>query len=586
MRRDEVTRGEITNLEVHIRIYGLIPIKPGAAARRFHRAMERNLAHALLHALERHGAGPVFGIPGDFVLGFFKAIEESRILPLHTLSHEPSLGFAADAAARQRSGIGVAAVTYGAGALNMVNPIAAAFAEKSPVVVISGAPGKGEASRGLLLHHQAKTLDSQFRIYAEITCDQARLDDARRAPADIARVLRSCRVHSQPVYLELPRDMVEAPCEAVEPLPPLPIDADALEACAEEILARLAGARRPMIMVGVEVRRFGLEGKVAELATRLGIPVVTSLLGRGLLSGTDAPLLGTYLGVAGAPTLTRRVEESDALLLLGVIVCDGNFGISEKHLDLRRTIQALDRRVTLGHHTYPEAPLAELVDALLARAPAAAGRPRFERAAYPRGLAADDGAIGPEDIARAVNDSLSEGPRYPIVSDMGDCLFTSMDIDAPMVAPGYYATMGFGVPGGLGLQAATGERPLVIVGDGAFQMTGAELGNCARYGWDPIVLVLNNASWEMLRTFQPESRFTRLDEWNFAQLAAALGGDGVRVRTRRELRDALARSRATRGRFQLIEAMIPRGTVSPTMRRFVDGVRRLSAPRVLSGADR
>src|SRR5450631_3625597 len=99
----------------------------------------------------------------------------------------------------------------------MVNPIAAAYAEKSPVVVISGAPGKGEASRGLLLHHQAKTLDSQFEIFRQISCDQVRLDDPMRAPADIARVLRSCLTHSQPVYLELPRDMVTAPCEPVVP---------------------------------------------------------------------------------------------------------------------------------------------------------------------------------------------------------------------------------------------------------------------------------------------------------------------------------------------------------------------------------
>ena len=95
--------------------------------------------------------------------------------------------------------------------------------------------------------------------------------------------------------------------------------------------------------------------------------------------------------------------------------------------------------------------------------------------------------------------------------------------------------MGFGVPAGLGVQAATGERPLILVGDGAFQMTGWELGNCRRYGWDPIVIVFNNASWEMLRTFQPESRFNDLDDWNFAEVAPALGGDGVRVRTRREL---------------------------------------------------
>src|SRR5512140_739638 len=151
-----------------------------------------DIGHALLHALRGHGAREIFGIPGDFALPFFKAIEESRILPLCTLSHEPAVGFAADAAARQRSGLGVAAVTYGAGALNMVNPVAAAFAEKSPVVVIAGAPGARESRRGWLLHHQAQTLDSQYRIFGEITCDQARLDDASRAPAQIARVLRSC----------------------------------------------------------------------------------------------------------------------------------------------------------------------------------------------------------------------------------------------------------------------------------------------------------------------------------------------------------------------------------------------------------
>ena len=130
-----------------------------------------NVAESLLAALRDHGASRVFGIPGDFVLSFFKVVEESGLLPLHTLSHEPSVGFAADAAARIACAPGVAAVTYGAGALNMVNPVAAAYAEKSPLVVISGAPGRNEGRAGLLLHHQVKRLDSQFEIYREITCD-------------------------------------------------------------------------------------------------------------------------------------------------------------------------------------------------------------------------------------------------------------------------------------------------------------------------------------------------------------------------------------------------------------------------------
>ncbi len=549
-----------------------------------------NLTESLLHALKAHGARQIFGIPGDFALPYFKVIEASGILPLYTLSHEPGVGFAADAAARigDNSGngsdgsggraLGVAAVTYGAGALNMINSIAAAYAEKSPLVVISGGPGEGESNSGLLLHHQAKRLDSQFRLFEEITCDRARLDDLERAPADIARVLGNCLKHSRPVYLEIPRDKAASPCAAVPAIEPPAVDPDALAACADEVLQRLQQAQRPVLMVDVEVRRYGLEAQVAELARRLALPVATCFMGRGLLADADAPLVGTYMGVAGLPEVTQLVEDSDGLFLLGVILSDTNFAVSEKKIDLRRSIVACDGEVRLGWHVYPDIPLAALVEALLARTAPRELAFEVPRSAYPRGLVADDAAIAPQDIATAVNDLMDRHGRLPIASDMGDCLFTAMDIEhTALVAPGYYATMGFGVPAGLGLQAATGQRPLVLVGDGAFQMTGWELGNCRRYGWDPIVILFNNASWEMLRTFQPESHFNDLDDWGFAAMAAGLGGDGVRVHTRAELQAALERAIATRGRFQLIEVMIPRGVLSQTLQRFVAGVKRLNS---------
>jgi len=539
-----------------------------------------NLTESLLHAFKANGARQIFGIPGDFALPFFRIIEESGILPLYTLSHEPGVGFAADAAARIDGTLGIAAVTYGAGALNMINSVAAAYAEKSPLVVLSGGPGKNESRSGLLLHHQAKTLDSQYRIFEEITCDRVRLDDAERAPADIARVLGNCLKHSRPVYIELPRDMVAMPCAAVPPLAAPTVDPEALAACADEVLARLAAAERPVLMVDVEVRRFGLEEKAAELARRLALPVATCFMGRGLLADSDAPLVGTYMGVAGLPEVTQLVENSDGLFLLGVILSDTNFAVSEKKIDLRKTIVACDGEVRLGHHVYPEIPLTALVDALLERTGEPATRREVAGTNYPRGLVADEAAIAPNDIALAVNDLMAEHGKLPIAADMGDCLFTAMDIEhTALVAPGYYATMGYGVPAGLGLQAATGQRPLILVGDGAFQMTGWELGNCRRYGWDPIVLLFNNASWEMLRTFQPESSFNNLDDWGFASMAAGLGGDGVRVSTRRELKAALKRAVATRGRFQLIEIMIPRGVLSQTLQRFVAGVKRLNAPK-------
>ena len=539
------------------------------------------LGRALLNALRDHGTHELFGIPGDFVLPFFKIIEESAVLPFYTLSHEPAVGFAADAAARFHGGLSAAVVTWGAGAFNLVNATAGAYAERVPVVVISGAPGVHERKSGWMLHHQSREVDTQTRIYREITCDHAVLDDPARAPHDIARVLRSAREQSLPVYFELPRDLVGTEIAAVAKLPPSPVDGEDLAEAAAAILARLAAARNPCIMVDVEIRRYGVEAKVAQLARALGIPVVSTFMGRGLLSGTSL-VHGVYLGAAGEPAITHLVEQSDGLLLLGVILSDTNFAVSEQKIDLRRTILVLNRQVRMGHSTYADLPMDALIDALLAQI---TGAPRpatpMPPEHFPSTLPADDSALVPSDIAAAVNDLFAAHGPMPIASDIGDCLFTAMEMrQTDLVAPGYYAGMGYGVPAGLGALVASGTRPLILVGDGAFQMTGFELGNCRRYGWDPIVIVFNNASWEMLRVFQPESAFNNLSDWRFAELAGPLGGDGVRVHTRAELIAALTRAHATRGRFQLIEAMLQRGETSDTLARFVAGFKAARARMV------
>jgi indolepyruvate decarboxylase len=294
--------------------------------------------------------------------------------------------------------------------------------------------------------------------------------------------------------------------------------------------------------------------------------------------------------------VSEQVEQSDALCLLGVIVSDTNFAVSARRIDLRHAILALEGRVTMGHHHYLDVPLPALVERLLARlgaappaddAPAAgasgadgaAGVTTAGAPAAPAPFAADDAPVRPLDIAVALGRLFAAQGPMPLACDVGDCLFTALELtQGALIAPGYYAGMGYGVPAGLGLQAATGQRPVVLVGDGAFQMTGWELGNARRYGWDPIVLVFNNASWEMLRAFQPQSRFNALGTWDFASMAAGMGGDGHCVRTRAQLQAALAAAHATRGRFQLLDIRIPAGAQSPTLERFVAAVKRLSMP--------
>ncbi|QXL85694.1 indolepyruvate/phenylpyruvate decarboxylase [Comamonas sp. NLF-1-9] len=541
---------------------------------------------SLLRALKNHGAHEIFGIPGDFVLPLFKQIEESAILPLVTLSHEPGLGFAADAAVRMHGGIGVTVVTYGAGALNMVNAVANAYAERVPLVIVAGCPGALEAQNGLVLHHQVQHVDSQWRIFKEITCDQVRISNPATAPQEIARVLRNCREYSLPVLIEVPRDITLAPMEEVPVLPDTAFNPEAVAECAQEWLQRIQAASRPVLVLDVEVRRFGLEKRVAELARRLQLPVLTTFMGRGLLAEGDmlqgVQLRGTYLGIAGDEQTTALLDDSDLPIMLGAILSDVNFGVSAQRMDFRKALIAAQREARAGHHLYENIPLAALVDALLQHlgslpAGHAAESPGVD---CPSGLVADDEPVRAADVSRALNDHIRQHGPLPIASDMGDCLFAAMELlPTTLVAPGYYATMGFGVPAGMGVQLATGERSLTLVGDGAFQMTGLELGNCRRLGIDPIIIVLNNQSWEMIRAFQPESRCSDLGDWQLARLADAIGGRGYRVQTRREFKAALDAAFAERGRFQLIELMIPPGDSTPTLKRFSDGIYAMRARR-------
>ena len=264
--------------------------------------------------------------------------------------------------------------------------------------------------------------------------------------------------------------------------------------------------------------------------------------------------------------------------MLGVILCDTNFGVSEKLIDRRNAILAFDRAVRFGHHVYPDVPLAAFVDALLELAKPLGKARRTFKPDYPNAMPHDDAVIVPSDIAAAVNDLFARtNERMPIASDMGDCLFTAMDmVYTELVAPAYYATMGPGVPMGIGLAAASHRRPLILVGDGAFQMTGWEIGNARRLGLNPIVLLFNNTAWGMLKVFQSDTRYNDLDDWHFAEIAKHIGGRGVRVATRKALAEALDAAYADTASWHLIEIMIPRDAYSRTLTRFVAAAKKRS----------
>src|SRR3982751_4814964 len=163
----------------------------------------------LIQRLEAFGVRHVFGIPGDYVLGFYDRLVASKLRIINTCD-EQGAGFAADAYARV-NGLGVVCITYCVGGLKVANTTAEAFAEKSPVVVISGAPGMKEREKNPLLHHKVREFDTQKKVFEQLTIASTVLGDPQIAFQEIDRVLHAALRYKRPVYIELPRDMLTSP---------------------------------------------------------------------------------------------------------------------------------------------------------------------------------------------------------------------------------------------------------------------------------------------------------------------------------------------------------------------------------------
>ncbi len=532
----------------------------------------------VLASLHRRGVRQLFGIPGDFALNFFKAAEKYKKLKLITLSHEPGLGFAADGLSRITRNLAAVAVTYGAGALNIVNPIACAYAEKSPIAVISGAPGVNERVKNILFHHQAKSIQSQQNVFKEITAYQAILEDPGTAAAEVDKALTISQELASPVYIEIPRDRVFEEIDIVRPAArfQLPEDRAAVWEVAAEVAEKIRVAKRPVIMVGVEVHRFGLVRPVVQLAEKLRAPVVSSFMARCTYPIHHPLFAGTYLGPAGDPKVMRLVEGSDCLLLFGVLLADTNMAVRISSLNPENLVHAISRQVTVGHHAYSNVSLKAFLKQLTRKVKPHRAvkirKPRLFPALKPEKYF-DASSLTVEAIIQSVNHLFQQKGPMAVVADNGDCLFASLEVRTGiLLASGYYATMGFAVPAAIGVQIGSKKRPLVLVGDGAFQMTGPEIAHCPRLGLNPIVIVFNNRRWEMLRVIQPEGKYFNIPNWDFARLAETWGGRGFTVRTKREMKAALLAAHG-QDRFSVIDALLPLGETSQVLKNYIKRIR-------------
>jgi indolepyruvate decarboxylase len=525
------------------------------------------IARYLLQRLHEAGVEHMFGVPGDYTLDFLDAVLVSPVRWVGTCN-ELNAGYAADGYARMK-GIGVATVTYGVGALSLLNAVAGAFAERIPLIVISGAPPRRRRATGALVHHLIGDYDTQLEIFKKVTIDTAVLNDPLTAPDAIDRVLQKALAHKLPVYLELPADMPHIRCRPPAPLPALngpQSDPESLRDAVAEAAQRLNQAEHPVVLAGAELVRFGLGGEALRLVETVELPFATMLSSKSVLPELHPQFVGIYQGGWSREGVRRQMETSDCVLSLGVQMTDLDTGLFSCQLDSRSQIAVGGGQVCIRSHFYHNVQLGDFMRALTVEV-----QPRSYLASRPDQLNLVKPAFTPE-ASRPLSAErfyarldVFLDDQMVLLAEPGDafCAAPEFHIEEArnFVVQCYYSSIGYCTPAALGVSLAEpGKRAVVLTGDGAFQMTAQEVSSLIRLRCPAIILLINNDGYQIERVLHEDGAYNDIQRWNYALLPAAFGGGdgviGIRVATEGELEQALTAAAAHKDKLVFIELVL------------------------------
>ncbi|MDX1917538.1 MAG: thiamine pyrophosphate-binding protein [Candidatus Caenarcaniphilales bacterium] len=498
--------------------------------------------------LEELGIGHVFCIPGESVQELYRSLLKSNLKNV-LLSHEVCCGYAADAYSRLM-GLGAVLVSYGVGSLNMTNAVGQAYAESSPLIVISGGPSLSERKKYPLLHHKVRTFETQQRVFAEITAMSIIIDSPLDAANKLELAFQTALQYKKPVYIEIPRDISQVEIHSLPLVTQDMSDLGMLKEALDEVVALLNQAKKPVILAGVEAARLKLRKEVLDLIEKTGLPAANTLLDKSILREDHPQSLGTFFGTLSNPRAARYLEEADLILSIGVILSDINLGMFTFPIDRTKMIEARIDSLRVKHHSYPEVTLEMFLKGLLDHAGIKSREIRLDPPALTfMCFQPEDKKISAGSLELILNQFLNrqDAPSYRIVSDVGDCLFVGQALyitkETAFLSPAYYLSMGFAVPGAIGAQIADPKlRPIVLVGDGAFQMTGLELISAHRLGLNPIIVLMNNGVYGTLKSVEsdPIPNSYDIGNYDYTKLAQMTGGVGMVVETESQFAQALA----------------------------------------------
>ncbi|THF65678.1 thiamine pyrophosphate-binding protein [Pseudothauera nasutitermitis] len=484
------------------------------------------VADYLMAALAEHGAEHVFLLPGGGAMHLNDALVcEKRLVPV-PCHHEQACGIAAEAWGRVRETFGVCMVTTGPGATNVITPVAGAWIESVPMMVISGQAKRADRLAGRPLRQGGVQEVDIVPMVRSVTKYAVTVDDPQQIRYHFERALHAMRSgRAGPVWLDIPLDVQAAPIDPDTlpgfPLPPRPAP-DLAGPCAR-IAELLADAERPLLLAGHGVRLAGAARDFARLAEDLQIPVTTTWNALDLLPW-EHPLNVGRPGVVALRAANFAVQNCDLLISIGcrldnIITAYNPRGFARAAkkavIDIdRNEIDKLDMAIDIGL----EADARDFIAALSANRPAAGQRDRAAWIAccadWKRRYPVNDGAsfpnAGPIDHYHFVSALSDAAPPDTMIATGSSGLAVEVFYTVFRNKPGQrvfltsgLGSMGYGLPAAIGACLGNGGRPMIAVeSDGSLQLNLQELATLAAHRLPITLIVMNNGGYASIRNTQ------------------------------------------------------------------------------------
>ncbi|HVN74039.1 MAG TPA: biosynthetic-type acetolactate synthase large subunit [Methanoregula sp.] len=522
-------------------------------------------AKILVESLRREGVETIFGYPGGQILPVYDELYDSPLRHI-LVRHEQAAAHAADGFARASGRVGVCLATSGPGACNLVTGIATAYMDSVPVVAITG-----QVPTYMLGNDAFQESD-----ITGITMPVTKHSFLVKKTDEISRVVQEAFYiagtgRPGPVLIDLPKDAQTGTAKDVPPAEKVVLRGynptyKGHTRQIDKVIALILEAERPVIYAGGGVISSNASEELSALATQLGIPVTTTLMGLGCIP-CDHPLNLGMLGMHGTEYANFAITESDLLIAIGARFDDRVTGKIDTfaphakivHIDIDPAEIGKNKRVDVPIVGDVKAVLQDMLGSIKKKGVHDAWRKKIQhwREHHPLRYK-DDGKLHPQFILQKMNELL-KGDAV-IVSEVGqNQMWTAQWFrfhrPRTWITSGGLGTMGYGFPAAIGAHFARPDVPVFdVAGDGSIQMNIQELGTVAQYKIPVKIAILNNMYLGMVRQWQElffdhRYSYTELPSVDFVKIANAYGVEGVRVESVEEVMPALKESLAAEGAF-------------------------------------